>query len=192
MYELPTSITLDGEEWKIRNDGDFRVILDCFEALNDIELSTTEKVFASLIIFLEDLNSIEDVNRLPDVKLAYTEMVKFFNCGQEETKSKSYKLIDWKKDSTLIISAINKVAGKEIRADYVHWWTFMGYYVAIGECPLSTIVGIRFKKIKGERLEKWEQKFVRENPQYFINSTKTAEQIQAEDWVKQQWEGGEK
>lgn len=192
MYELPKSIMLNGQEWNIRNEGDFRVILDCFEALNDVDLSTNEKIIASLIIFLEDLNSIEDMNKLPDIEEAYKEMVKFFNCGQEEQESNSYKLIDWNKDSTLIISAVNKVAGKEIRSQYVHWWTFMGYYVAIGECPLSTIVGIRYKKLKNKKLEKWERDFVRENPQYFRNiQNKTSEELKFEEELKKLWEGGD-
>lgn len=191
MYDLPTSIILDGQEWPIRNKGDFRVILDCFEALNDIELSNNEKVFASLIIFFQDINCLEDIQKLPDVEKAYQEMVNFFNCGQEESKSASYKLIDWQADATLIISAVNKVAGKEIRSEYVHWWTFMGYYVAIGECPLSTIVGIRYKKIKNKKLEKWEREFIKDNPQYFGNATKTPEQLEMEKWLKEQWEGGD-
>ena len=192
MYELPKSIMLDGQEWNIRNEGDFRVILDCFEALNDVDLSTNEKIIASLIIFFEDLNSIEDMDKLPDIEEAYKEMVKFFNCGQEEQESNSYKLIDWNKDSTLIISAVNKVAGKEIRSQYVHWWTFMGYYVAIGECPLSTIVGIRYKKLKNKKLEKWERDFVRENPQYFRNiQNKTSEELKFEEELKKLWEGGD-
>lgn len=192
MYELPKSIMLNGQEWNIRNEGDFRVILDCFEALNDVDLSTNEKIIASLIIFLEDLNSIEDMNKLPDIEEAYKEMVKFFNCGQEEQESNSYKLIDWNKDSTLIISAVNRVAGKEIRSQYVHWWTFMGYYVAIGECPLSTIVGIRYKKIKNKKLEKWERDFVRENPQYFRTiQNKTSEELKFEEELKKLWEGGD-
>lgn len=192
MYELPKSIMLNGQEWNIRNEGDFRVILDCFEALNDVDLSTNEKIIASLIIFFEDLNSIEDMDKLPDIEEAYKEMVKFFNCGQEEQESNSYKLIDWNKDSTLIISAVNKVAGKEIRSQYVHWWTFMGYYVAIGECPLSTIVGIRYKKLKNKKLEKWERDFVRENPQYFRNiQNKTSEELKFEEELKKLWEGGD-
>ena len=37
MYELPTSITLKGIEHPIRNDGDYRMVLDCFNALNDMD-----------------------------------------------------------------------------------------------------------------------------------------------------------
>ena len=194
MYDLPTSITMNSQEWPIRNKADFRVILDCFLALGDEELTTEEKVFSSLIIFYEDLNSIEDVMNLPDVKEAFDKMSLFFNCGQPDVKSsKSQKLIDWEDDSPLIMSAINKVAGKEVRAEsYVHWWTFMGYYVAIGECPLATIVSIRYKKLNCKKLEKWEKDFIKDNPQYFTSSAQLIAQQEAEDWVRQMWEGGGK
>ncbi len=31
MYELPTSVDINGESYKIRKKGDFRTILHCFE-----------------------------------------------------------------------------------------------------------------------------------------------------------------
>lgn len=192
MYELPTSINIAGESWKVRNNGDFRTILDCFAALEDDELSTMEKVIASLVIFLEDLNDIDDVQRLPSLEEAYKEMVKFFNCGQDEIEgARHYRLIDWNGDAPLIMSAINRVAGKEVRAEqYVHWWTFMGYYTAIGECPLSNIVGIRYKRLTGKKLEKHERKFIEENPQYFYRDNRSKEERDFEEELRRQWNGG--
>lgn len=191
MYELPKEIMINKQSWAIRNGGDYRVVLDCFLALEDFELTKEERILSALIIFYEDLNSVEDVFNLPDLECAYKEMVKFFNCGQAESYGSNINLIDWESDSTLIMSAINNVAGKEVRSEeYVHWWTFMGYYVAIGECPLSNIVGIRYKRAKGKKLEKYEKDFVRDNPQYFMVSHKTDADMEAEEWVRQQWEGG--
>ena len=64
-----------------------------------------------------------------------------------------------------MVSAINKVAGREIRTDsYCHWWTFIGYFDAIdGESTFANIVNIRNKKAKGKKLEKWEQEFYNAN-----------------------------
>ena len=56
MYTIPTSIDIAGKQFKIRNNGDYRMVLDCFSALNDAELNTEERLFCSLIIFYEDLN----------------------------------------------------------------------------------------------------------------------------------------
>lgn len=39
MYTVPTSIVVGDREYKIRNNGDYRVILDCFLALSDVNVS---------------------------------------------------------------------------------------------------------------------------------------------------------
>ena len=56
------------------------------------------------------------------------------------------------------------MAGLEVRSlPFLHWWTFMGYFGAIGEGQLSTLVAIREKLRKGKKLESWEQDFYRQN-----------------------------
>lgn len=184
MYELPTSIELETGVFNIRNKGDFRLILDVFNAMNDTTLDTKERFLASLIIFFEGINDIEDVYKLGDLQIVNEKMNWFFNCGQTEVGMQSkYKLIDWEKDSPLISSAINNVAKTEIRSlPYLHWWTFMGYYLAIGESPLATIVNIRHKLAEGTKLEKYERKFQLENPQYFTGDYRNNSDKELEDW----------
>lgn len=194
MYEIPTTIELDGIEFNIRNRGDYRTILDCFAALEDAELDKQERLFASLIIFYEDLESIEDINKLGNIELAVKEMYKFFNCGSDGSNGRKvpYKLMDWKQDEQLIASAVNKVAGTEIRsAKYIHWWTFVGYYSAIGECPLASILSIRDKIVKGKQLEKNERAFRQDNPQYFIWNKNTVEEEEADRLVRELWNSGD-
>lgn len=191
MYELTTSIKINQAPFAIRNKGDFRMVLDCFQALNDKDLSETEQVYAAMIIFYEDFNDIEDIFAHSDIIIPLQEeMMKFFNGGKAELKSntQNYSLIDWDKDSNLICSAINNVAKQEIRAlDYLHWWTFLGYYTAIGECPLSTIVSIRYKIAHGEKLDKAEKKFRQNNPEYFDIDLRSKEQQEADDYIKKLW-----
>ena len=194
MYEIPTKIIIEGTEFQIRNGGDYRMVLDCFNALQDAELSKQERLFASLIIFYQDINSLEDISKFPDLSEAVSKMYEFFNCGQMQSvgKNVNYKLIDWEQDSQLICSAVNAVANKEVRAEkYIHWWTFMGYYSAIGESLLSTIIRIRDKLIKGEKLEKYERKFQMNNPEYFVWNAKGVEDNEADELVKQLWNSGE-
>ena len=195
MYEIPTKIILNGEEFQIRNNGDYRMVLDCFEALQDTELSMLGRLFASLIIFYEDINSIEDVNKFPDLNEAVIQMYNFFNCNQPQSMGKKVhtKLIDWKLDSQLICSAINNVANKEIRSvPYIHWWTFVGYYTAIdGESLLANIVRIRSKLINGKKLEKYEREFKATSPEYFVWNSKTVEQNETDELLKQIWNNEE-
>lgn len=194
MYSIPTTVDIDGEEFHIRNNGDYRMVLDCFSALNDPELNTEERLFASLIIFYEGLDDFDDIESIPNLELAVNKMFEFFNCGTTDPNARKvpYKLVDWDKDSQLICSAVNKVANTEIRSvPYIHWWTFMGYYSAIGECPLSTILSIRDKIMKGKKLEKHEREFRTENPNYFIWNSKTVEQEEADRLVKELWNSGD-
>ena len=167
------------------------MVLDCFKALHDTELTEPERMYSTLIIFYEDINSIRDVNAHADIlEKLISEMMRFFNGGEDEKedKGKSYRLIDWEKDSNLICSAVNNVAKTEIRAlEYLHWWTFLGYYMAIGESSLATIVGIRSKIAKNEKLEDYEKKFRNENPEYFNIDLRSREQQEAEDYVKELW-----
>ena len=195
MYDLPISVTIGDKDYAITNQGDFRMVLDCFSALGDIELGEDYRVLASLIIFYDDFNKIEDIPTDEDTMLALVkEMFLFFNCGSEDASDRmSPKLIDWDKDAQMIMSAVNKVAGREVRADgFVHWWTFVGYYMAIGESVLSTVVSIRNKILKGEKLEKWEQKFRQENPNYFNWNSKSIEDQELDALMYELWDNGDR
>lgn len=194
MFDIPISLQCGKESLNIRNKGDYRMVLDCFAALNDVEFTSEERVYCALIIFYEDFNSLEDLSKFPYLNEAVKQMYWFFNCGDDKGvgANKHHKLIDWEGDSQLIASAVNKVAGTEIRlAPYIHWWTFMGYYLAIGESPLSTIVGIRSKISEGKKLEKYESKFKHDNPQYFIWDSKSIEEKEAEEAIMSLWNSGD-
>ena len=122
-------------------------------------------------------------------------MFLFFNCNQENVGAKAEgKVIDWDKDALMIISAVNKVAGKEIRAEkYLHWWTFLSYYMAIGECTLATVVNIRRKLMKNEKLEKYEQKFVKDSPELFNRRDNyTKDEKDFIDEIRANWSSGGK
>lgn len=190
MFELPTSIQVGEQSYNISQQGDFRMVLDCFAALNDSELSKEERILAALMIFYTDFPDLEDLLACDDIQLLIKEMYKFFNCGQEDGVGNKVKhnLIDWNQDQQLICSAVNNVANKEIRLEkYVHWWTFMGYYLAIGESPMSTIISIRNKIVEGKKLAKYEQEFRKDNPQYFNWNSKSIEEKEANDIIMEMW-----
>ena len=90
-------------------------------------------------------------------------LAQFITCGQQDDKL-APKLIDWEQDAQPIIADVNKVAGTEIRAlPFLHWWTFMAWFNAIGEGQLSMLVTIRDKLRRGKKLEKHEQEYYRQN-----------------------------
>ena len=192
MYELPITIEIGGEDYNIRNKGDYRMVLDCFKVCNDLSLTIEERTIASLIIFYADLSTVEDVGSIFKDKVgdAVKKMYDFFNCNQPdfERSSKNYNLIDWDLDAMLITAGINKVAGREIRNDeYCHWWTFMSYYMSIGEGLLSTVVGIRHKIMEGKPLDKYEKQYRRDNPQFFNRDMRTQAQKENEAYIRSIW-----
>lgn len=194
-YELPTSVILNDTVFAIRKDGDFRMVLDCFRLLQDEELETSERIFACLMTFYADISSLDEISKLGDLEEAIKQMFLFFDCNQENIGMKAEgKVVDWDKDAMMILSAINNVAGKEVRAEkYLHWWTFVGYYMAIGECALSTVVNIRRKILKNKKLEKYEQEYVRDNPELFKrNDHLTKEEKDFIDEIRANWNNGGK
>ena len=193
MYDIPTSVEVNGQSYPIADKGDYRMVLDCFVALNDDTISEQERLYSALIIFYDSMTDILDLNCFEDIDEAVKQMYIFFNCGNviDENSAKSYQLIDWKNDSQLICSAINKVSGQEIRAvPYMHWWTFMGYYLAIGNSPLATIVGIRNKLATNQKMEKYERKFMQENPEYFKMDYRSVEDREYDNFIREVWNSG--
>ena len=64
----------------------------------------------------------------------------------------------------MIFSAINKVAGCEVRSlDYLNWETFLGYFNEIGEGLFSQVINIRQKLNKGKKLDKVDKEFYKKN-----------------------------
>lgn len=158
-YTLPTSIEIDGVECKF--DSDFRNILDIFSVLTDPNLLEPEKAVLAL-----DLFYVDDCYKI-NVETAIKEMFNFLsNNSEDSTKSESEEkpIYDWEQDYNIIIAPINRILGYDVRGkDYIHWWTFLSAFMEIGECTFSTYVAIRDKLNKGKKLEKYEERILREN-----------------------------
>ncbi len=193
MYRLPTKVTVDNLEFNIRERGDFRMVLDCFNALQDEELSEDYRVLASLLIFYNEFNDIEDLQYYePQLNPLIKEMFRFINGGEENSPGaeRDVSLIDWEQDSLLVCAAINNVANQEIRAlEYLHWWTFLGYYMSVGQSVLSTVVSIRDKIARHKKLEDWEKEFKKNNPKYFV-WRQTAQEQELNNLVRDIWNKG--
>ena len=164
VWNFPTSLNIVGVEYEIRTD--YRVILDLLMALNDPELSDSDNKMSAYMqsrVILEIM--FPDWDNIPKeyIQEALDKVAEFIDMGIGDD-SKKPKTMDWEQDAPIIIPAINKVLNKEIRAEkYMHWWTFLGAYMEIGEGLFSNIIHIRQKKAKGKKLEKWEQDFYKEN-----------------------------
>lgn len=165
MFDLPKSVEICGKSIPIRYD--FRAILDILCVVNDPELTEEEKTLTSLSIFYHDLSEIDDFEE------AVKQLLNFIACGEEDTgNGNEPQLVNWEKDAPRIIPAVNRVLGYESRAvEYneesntggVHWYTFIGAYMEIGDCLFAQVVRIRDKVKRGKKLEKDEREWYKKN-----------------------------
>lgn len=182
LGSLPETLTVNGIDYPIRTD--YRNVLQIFEAFNDPELEAGEKGMVAIYILFSDFNCADDVEEAAkngfDVNEAAEQIIWFIHCGTDNKNGTEKPTYDWEKDEQMIFSAVNKVANKEVRElEYMHWWTFLGYFNEIGEGIFSYIVHIRDKRNKHKKLDKSEWDFYKKNKD-MINLTprKTKEQLE--------------
>lgn len=173
-YNLPKHVEINNKKYHIRNDCDWRVVLDVIAVLNDNELSESDKIQCALFIFYDDLNGCSDLNA------AMQEVLKIVNNNKSDSggADTSPKIMDWEHDLPYVLPPINRVLEYEVRNEdkYTHWFTFIGAYQEIGECVFSTIISIRKKLSAGKKLENWEREFVNENPDMIFFENKLSDE----------------
>ena len=163
-WEFPTSLNIGYVDYEIRTD--YRAVLDLLTALADPDLTDDDPQMTAYMqsrVILEIM--FPDCDNIPTehIQEALEKVSEFIDMGISDDRKKP-KTMDWEQDAPILIPAINKVLNCEIRAqEYMHWWTFLGAYMEIGESLFSNIIHIRQKKAKGKKLEKWELDFYKEN-----------------------------
>lgn len=181
-YDLPTSVCVGGVEYPIRTD--FRAVLDVLCAMNDPELDGRAKSIVLIQIMFPEWQDIPADHLEECCKQA----CEFIDCGQKDDGRPHPKMIDWEQDAPIIVPAVNSVAHTEIRAvPYLHWWTFWGYFMEVGESLLSSVLNIRDKKARHKKLEKWEQEFYRENKALIDFKRKETEEEKAARESIEKW-----
>lgn len=165
LGELPEALEINGREYEINSD--FRVALSIMEALNDADMTDADKAAVILInLFCEEPEpedyeeALKQASWFLDGGIEYKDMLD----SPDDKKQKPQPVIDWVQDARFIFSAVNKVAGCEVRAlSNLHWWSFLSFLSEIGEGMLSTIINIRQKKNAGKKLDKTELEFYKKN-----------------------------
>lgn len=154
VWELPKQAVFGDEIYGL--NGDFRDILEIFSYFEDPDLPEYLKWRIALALFYD--------REIPEAyqQQAMEFLADFLCGGRRDGEKAAPKLMDWEQDGAVIVAEVNKVAGQEIRAlPFVHWWTFLSWFHAIGEGQLSTLVAIREKLHKGKKLEPYEIEFYR-------------------------------
>ena len=155
-WSLPETAKIGGKIYDLNTD--FRDVMEILGYLNDPDRPEYLRWQIAIALFYE--------GKIPREYHfeAMQYLSSFISYGEIDNSKTSPKLIDWEQDALAIVADVNKVAGCEVRSlPYLHWWTFLSFFQAIGEGQLSTIVSIRNKLRSGKKLENWEQDYYREN-----------------------------
>lgn len=155
-WQLPEQAEIGGKIYDLHTD--YRDIMEIMGYLEDPNEPEFLRWQIAIALFYEGEIPPEHQQEAMEYLAA------FISCGEQDTSKPGPKLLDWEQDASAIVADVNKVAGAEIRAlPYLHWWTFLAYFNAIGEGQLSTLISIRDKLRQGKKLEKWEQEYYRKN-----------------------------
>ena len=154
LWSLPTALTVGGQEIPVR--ADFRQVLEVLHCLEDELLPLFARWRKALRLFYR-------APILPEHRQeAMEQLCGFVSCYQKNKPGP--KLMSWSQDAQLIAAQVNQVAGREVRQEqFLHWWTFLGYFHAIGPGPFAQVVAIREKLRTGKALDGEEQRFYNAN-----------------------------
>ena len=179
IFDLPTALEFGGRSWDIATD--YRDILRILEAFEDPDLSDEEK--AAICLY----NLYTDMEEIPadQMQAAFDAALRFIDQGHGD-EGGGPRTMDWSQDAPLIFPAVNRSAGFEVRSvEYLHWWTFLGYFMEIRNSTYATVLGLRQKKARGKKLEKQEQEFWSHNKAIcVIKRRETEEEIAEKERLK--------
>lgn len=186
-HRLKKSVEIGGKQYEIRSD--FGVILDTKKVAEDTSFGESDRVYMILNAFYVDFDSLP-----PDCyQEAMNKWSEYVQCGIPVYKGSTPNLVDWDRDWPLIVGAINRILGYDIRSipydaetntGGVSWETVMSAYVEIGDCLWAQIVSMRDKLARGKKLEKHEREWYNQNRELVDIKTKYT---QAEDEFLRQW-----
>ncbi len=152
-------------------NGDFRIGIQMFQTLNDMELSEMERIYKAC----ELLFDVEGADQFPDMETMQGGIQWFLSGWYTDNpvndEKKDRKDMDYDIDQWRIFSAFLKQFGINLNETDMHFWVFMGLLSTLDECAFTRVVDIRTKKIdpKMKPSDKAELRKVKE--QYALEQT---------------------
>lgn len=158
-WSLPVQAVIEDRVYEIHTD--FRDILELMHWLDGAaapDLDQGERWYVAMRLFYPDFAAMPR----QDWPAATRFLTEFLQAGRPEPALPGPRLMDWQQDAPLIAAGISKAAGQDVRAlPYLHWWSFLSWFDAIGEGTFATVVALRDKLRRGKKLEPWELDFYR-------------------------------
>ena len=158
-WTLPTQAALGGRAYRIHSD--YRDVLEILRWLDGDaapELDRAERWYVAMRLFYPEFPAMPQ----QDWPAATDFLAAFLAAGRPAPTGPAPRLMDWQQDAPLIAAGIRQAAGQDVRAlPYLHWWSFLSAFDAIGDGTFATVVGLRDKLRRGKKLEPWELEFYR-------------------------------
>lgn len=159
-WQLPRAAVLDGVPYALHTD--YRDVLTVIAWLTGTaapDLNEQQRWYIAMRLFYPDFAAMPR-----SVWNAAAQYLADFLAGGRSQPAEAARpgprLLDWQQDAPLIAAGVSGVAGQDVRAlPYLHWWSFLACFEAMGEGPFATIVALRDKLRRGKKLEKWELDF---------------------------------
>lgn len=181
MY--PEYIEVDDKQYKINTD--YRVALSCFEAINDINISDTERIIAIAVLLLGKDFPIEKIDKA--IEKCYV----YLRCGKEQNQDISEIDMDYDQDKRYISSSFMSRYHININKVKMHWWLYNDLIEGFGEDDvLSRVRYIRNLDINDFKDKKDRDKVIKAKSQVKLKERKTKEEIELDKWWNDQL-GGE-
>ncbi len=133
-------------------------------AIEDKTAFSALRMKCVLVMFYEEL-TLDNYHEFSKYHAELFELMRYvLSYGASSKPSKNEpSVLDFGKDFRYIIQAVNKNGG-DCRDGYLHFWTFLDRLaVNVNGTFLDSVISIRRKKNKGEKLSKWEKDFVKQN-----------------------------
>ena len=86
MWDYPLFVTVDGEQFEIENNCDYRVVLDCLDCYEDNNLDLITQHQSALVIFYKEPQKIKNVEE------AVKQMIRVIDCQSEEEFAENSEL----------------------------------------------------------------------------------------------------
>lgn len=158
-WGLPMQAVIEDRVYEIHTD--YRDILELLRWLDGTaapELDRGERWYVAMRLFYPDFAAMPR----QDWQAATRFLTRFLSAGRPEPDHAAPRLMDWQQDAPLIAAGIQQATGQDVRAlPYLHWWSFLSAFDAIGDGTFATVVAIRDKLRRGKKLEPWELDFYR-------------------------------
>lgn len=184
-WELPGSLRVGQKEWPIRSD--FCAGMNCMEILEADDLEEEEKaefVCRTLYPDWEEIFANGLFQEAVQAAFDYLDGGRPKKTEEEAKAEPKGKIMSWTDDAMIILDAINEHREVDVRISRPHWWTFLGYYLEIGESLFSTVLSLRQKIRDNKKLDKYEKEFIQRNPQYFRRKEDMAIDVEMDELSK--------